>query len=144
MPLASFRAAGSDADAYYNLAFVYATQDQADKAKHCFQMALNADPTHSARARRCASFEEYDRAPPDMHEEEMYADDGVRYVPYVEQAEGSRSDQGVQQAGAHMPLPSSRDASRTNRALQMESRGLLNRNMQSQRNDAAAAQGGGE
>ncbi|MDX1944569.1 MAG: tetratricopeptide repeat protein [Pirellulaceae bacterium] len=138
LALENFKAAGSDADAYFNLAFVYAAKDQADKAKQCFQMAIGADPTHSRAREALRSFEEYDRTPPEQRDEEFYAEDGVRYVPYVE---GATSDGNVQAASAQMSLPSSRDVSRTSRALQMESRGLLNRNMQSQRNDSQSAPG---
>jgi hypothetical protein len=35
-----------------------------------------------------------------------------------------------------MPLPTSRDVSQATRALQLQSRGMLNRNMQSQRNES--------
>ncbi|MCO6456761.1 MAG: tetratricopeptide repeat protein, partial [Pirellulaceae bacterium] len=43
---AEFAEAGNESDAYYNLAFVYASQDQHDKAKACFQQALRVNPTH--------------------------------------------------------------------------------------------------
>lgn len=131
--LAHFQAGGTEADAYYNLAFLYASRDQAEKAKECFLAALNEDPTHGKSREALRSFEEFERLPKHMQEDDLLVDSRVKYVPYVEDGEtGLR----VQQTVADMPLPTSRDVSRTTRALQLESRGMLNRNMQSQRNDS--------
>ena len=102
-------------------------------AKACFQMALNADPTHHAARQALASFEEYEQRPEHMRDLDTLADDDVRWVPYVE---GGNSDAEV--APAVATTYGSRDASRVTRALHEESRGMLNRNMQSQRNDEPA------
>lgn len=128
-----FRSAGSEADAYYNLAFIYATQEQADQAKECFLMALNEDPTHGKSREALRSFEEYERLPEYLREDDMLAGGRVKYVPYIEGAgdDGSR----VQQAGFSASLPSSRDASQATRALQAHSRSMLSRSMQSQRGE---------
>jgi tetratricopeptide (TPR) repeat protein len=132
--LAHFLEAGTEADAYYNLAFIYASQDQADKAKQCFLEALNEDPTHGKSREALRSFEEFERLPAHMQEEEMLADGRVKYVPFVDESDASSPR--VRQVVADMPLPTSRDVSQKTRALQLQSRGLLNRNMQSQRNDS--------
>jgi len=132
--LAHFRAGGTEADAFYNLAFIYATQEQADKAKQCFLMALNEDPTHGKSREALRSFEEYERLPEDLRDDEVLAGGRVKYVPYVEGSDA----RGVQAAVANRPLPTSRDASQTTRALLNQSRGMLERNMQSQRNDEQA------
>lgn len=130
--LAHFMKAGTEADAYYNLAFVYASQEQGAKAKECFEMALNEDPTHGKSREALRSFEEFERLPAHLREDtEMLTDGRVKYVPYIE---GAGDQNAVQQAGG--ALPTSRDASQTTRALQLQSRGMLDRNMQSQRNDS--------
>jgi tetratricopeptide (TPR) repeat protein len=133
--LPHFQEAGSEADAYYNLAFIYATQDQAAKAKQCFLMALNEDPTHGKAREALRSFEEFERLPEHLRDDEMLAEGRVKYVPYIDG--GSDLEAGVRQAGLTTALPTSRDVSQATRSLQMQSRGMLNRNMQSQRNDAA-------
>jgi tetratricopeptide (TPR) repeat protein len=132
--LAHFHEGGTEADAYYNLAFIYASHDQAEKAKQCFLAALNEDPTHGKSREALRSFEEFERLPAHMQEDELLADGRVKYVPYVEDVEGG--SQRVRQTVADMPLPTSRDVSHETRALQLQSRGMLNRNMQSQRNDS--------
>jgi tetratricopeptide (TPR) repeat protein len=128
--LAHFKLANSEADACYNLAFIFAAQERVEEAKKCFQMALNADPTHDAAREALASFEEFDQLPDHMRNLDTLADGDVRWVPYVE---GGSNESQVVQAGAS--TVTSRDASRVTRALHQESRGMLNRNMQSQRND---------
>lgn len=132
--LAHFQAAGTEADAYYNLAFIYASHDQAAKAKECFLAALNEDPTHGKSREALRSFEEFERLPKHMQEDDLLADSRVKYVPFVE--DGDLSTPRVRQTVADMPLPTSRDASQATRSLQHQSRGMLNRNMQSQRNDS--------
>lgn len=129
--LEQFRAAGSDADAYFNLAFVCASQDRIQDAKVCFQKALIADPTHTRAREALTAFQEYDALPPDMRESRMtqYADDGTKLIPHVE-----AQDSFVQQASGEVSLPSNRDASRTTRALQLRSRGG-NRSLAGQTNE---------
>jgi Flp pilus assembly protein TadD len=58
-----FRKAGSEADAQYNLAFIYAAQERPMEAKICFQTALGTDPTHRRAREALSSFEEYDQMP---------------------------------------------------------------------------------
>jgi tetratricopeptide (TPR) repeat protein len=135
--LAHFKLANSEADAYYNLAFIFAAQERVDESKECFQMALNADPTHRPSREAIASFAEYEQLPDHMRDLDTLADSDVRWVPYVE---GGNSQSEVVQAGGE--TVTSRDASRVTRALHHESRGMLNRNMQSQRNDEPAADAG--
>jgi Flp pilus assembly protein TadD len=127
--LAHFKLANSEADACYNLAFIFAAQERVDEAKECFQMALNADPTHRPSREALASFADYDQRPEHTRDLDTLADGEVRWVPYVE---GGSGETDVAQAGGE--TVTSRDASRVTRALHQESRGMLNRNMQSQRN----------
>jgi Flp pilus assembly protein TadD len=129
--LVHFRKAGSEADALYNLAFIYAAQDRVSEAKECFQQALNADPTHRPAREALASFSDYEDLPEHMRETDMLVDSRTRWVPYVE---GENDSTEIAQTAA--TTVTSRDVSRVTRALHEDSRGMLNRNMQSQRNDA--------
>jgi tetratricopeptide (TPR) repeat protein len=128
-----FRKSGSEADAQYNLAFIYAAQDRVDEAKRSFQLALARDPTHRRAREALASFDEYERLPVDLRNVDDLATDGVRYVPYVE---GANSDGGDTATAAN----TSYTASRAAHALYNESRTMLNRNMASQRSDELAKQ----
>ena len=121
--LDQFKAAGSEADAYFNLAFVCASQDRIPDAKTCFRKALTVDPTHQRAREALTAFEEYDALPPNLRElrDTQYADGNVRYVPHVE-ADGSY----VAQAAGEMSMPANRDAGRATRELQMRSRGNRN------------------
>jgi tetratricopeptide (TPR) repeat protein len=120
--LVEFRAGGNEADAQFNLAFVYASQDRIDESKACFRQALALDPTHRRAREALASFEEYETKPQALREiDSDLAEKGGRWVPYQDPGDG-----GVQQAAAQTPLPSARDASKATRALQMQSRGLQN------------------
>jgi tetratricopeptide (TPR) repeat protein len=126
--LECFRKTGSEADAHYNLAFIYSAQERVADAKRCFQMALASDPTHRQAREALTSFEEYERLPADLRVvEDDLAADGVRYVPYIEGESAT--------AGEGEVANTSFTASRATRALQNESRGMLNRNMASQRTD---------
>jgi Flp pilus assembly protein TadD len=134
--LEQFKAAGSDADAYFNMAFVCASQDRIPDAKTCFRKAIAIDPTHTRAREALRAFEEYDALPPNLRElrDSQYVENGVRYVPHVE---GASDGSYVAQASAEMP--SNRDAGRVTRELHNRSRGLGNRNMSSARNDGSGS-----
>jgi tetratricopeptide (TPR) repeat protein len=140
---AEFSAAGSEADAYYNMAFVFAAQDLSQEAKLCFQRALDADPKHHRAREALASFEEYDRTPAHLRDRRELADDGIRYVPYIEEGDviAAGHDGQVQPAAAASGLPSNRFAGRATRSLQLQSRGLLSKHMQSQRQSPQKSEG---
>lgn len=131
-----FRKSGSEADAQYNLAFVYAAQERVEDAKRCFQAALSSDPTHRRAREALASFEAYERLPAHLRDLDVVSEDGVRYVPYIE---GQSQDEGSTASGSHEAAVSSYTASRATRALLRESRGLANRNMASQRAEDLAS-----
>jgi len=133
--LKCFRKCGSEADSQYNLAFVYAAQEQPAKAKACFEASLAADPLHKRAREALSSFEEYDRLPQHLKDLEEVADNGVRYVPYIEGSENGS----VRPASAEASVSTSLNANRAAQALHVESRGMLNRNMASQRADDMAA-----
>jgi len=116
--LVEFRAAGNEADAMFNMAFIYASQDRVDDSKACFRYALAIDPTHQRAREALASFEEYENKPAALRDQELdLAEIGGRWVPYKEAGEG-----GVQQASAQAPLPTGRDAGKATRALQMQAK----------------------
>jgi Flp pilus assembly protein TadD len=100
--LESFRRAGSEADAQYNLAFILATNDNIEAAKKCFRRALVADPNFTQAREALESFERYDRLPDDVRDEIRLADDGREWVPYLEGAShaGSQSQLGSSASGA--------------------------------------------
>jgi len=130
--LAHFRKAGSEADAQYNMAFIYASQERVAEAKECFEAALAADPAHRRAREALASFEAYERLPEHLRDLDALADSGVRYVPYIEGNEA-----GAQQAFAQERVATGMNASRASRALLLESQDMR-RNMASQRADEAA------
>jgi hypothetical protein len=106
----------------------------------CFEQALNADPTHRPARDALASFREFEERPEHLKNVETVSDDEGRWVPFVEgELDAPGANQGVVQASASGPV-TSRDASRATRALHVESRGMLNRNMQNQRADEWAAE----
>src|SRR5205823_987942 len=114
---AQFTKSGSEADAFYNMAFIFAAQELPTEAKGCFQQALTADPTYQPARDALASFEEFDRLPADQPKDTtLLAKDGVRYVPYVEgsnPADAPSGSSAVRQASANMPvtsMPTSRTA----------------------------------
>ncbi|MEX2025896.1 MAG: tetratricopeptide repeat protein, partial [Pirellulaceae bacterium] len=102
---AQFAAAGSEADAYYNMAFIFAAQNLTDEAKSCFQEALAADPSHERAKVALASFEDYDRLPDAPRGNEGELASGVRYVPYMEDPESGHGAAPVQPASASTNLP---------------------------------------
>lgn len=86
-----FRVAGSEADAYFNLAFIHASQERAEDAKRCFQRALLHDPKHQKALNALKSFA---RAELDPEGWDMPGDlivDGKRWVPYQESSSDTRS-----------------------------------------------------
>lgn len=130
--LEHFREGGSEADAQYNLAFVFAAQERPKEAKVCFQAALASDPTHRRAREALSSFEEYERMPAYLRDMHDVADNGVKYVPYIEGSESSE----ISLAGG---AATSYNASRVARTMHAEAQGLRNRNMASQRAEDMAA-----
>ncbi|REK22280.1 MAG: hypothetical protein DWQ42_17215 [Planctomycetota bacterium] len=113
--LASFRRAGGEADAQYNLAFVLASQDQVEAAQKCFHAALIADPAHEAAHQALAAFQRYERTPEALRDDFAAMGDG-RWVRFVE-AGGESS--GVVQASYSAPTSSSRSQTLQAQARQM-------------------------
>jgi tetratricopeptide (TPR) repeat protein len=95
--LEHFRLAGSEADAQYNLAFVYATQDKPEKATKCFQLALASDPTHEKSLKALRSFEKFESDPNAAAENAQFTVDSKGSIPFVE------DDSRVIQASGQQP-----------------------------------------
>jgi Flp pilus assembly protein TadD len=93
--LAEFRRAGSDADAYYNLAFVLTAKNRLEDATDCFRLALAADPGHEPSRRALESSGEREESPYALADNGPIIENGVRWVPYSEDGEAGL---GVQQA----------------------------------------------
>ncbi|MBN1912721.1 MAG: tetratricopeptide repeat protein [Pirellulales bacterium] len=107
--LAQFRRAGSDADAYYNLAFILASNEDPEGAKNCFRLALAADSTHEPSRRALESFERYERDPERRAGTDPVADDGVNWVAYEEDAQrATPADPAVRPATHEAPVPRTR------------------------------------
>jgi Flp pilus assembly protein TadD len=91
--LVEFRKAGSDADAYYNLAFIHASKEKVDEAKLCFRKAMLADPTHEKSREALASFERYERTPEELLDDVDITSQGSKqWVAYVEGMEKQNAD----------------------------------------------------
>lgn len=82
-----FAAAGSEADAHFNVAFIYASQGQVNEAKTCFQRALACDPTHEKASKALDSFSRYEENE-GLAIDDQYTADGRRWIPYLETADG--------------------------------------------------------
>ena len=83
-----FLRVGSEADAHYYTAFIYASQNKIDDAMLCFRRALASDPTHGKSSKALESFKRFEQNGEQMIDEE-YAADGRRLVPYIEDGNGN-------------------------------------------------------
>lgn len=92
--LDQFVAASGEDDAYYNLAFVYSTQQQFDKAKECFRRALQINPRHEQARLALGSFEQFEKNP-EMSTDEMLAatEKGGIWRPYKEEGQDGAVEQ---------------------------------------------------
>ncbi|NQU21694.1 MAG: tetratricopeptide repeat protein, partial [Candidatus Nealsonbacteria bacterium] len=99
--LEQFQRGGSEADAFYNLAFVHASQERSEQAKECFRLALASDPSHERSRRALASFQEYEKDPDAAGDFCGDAASG-RWIPYVE-GSGAIGSQAAQPAQPVMP-----------------------------------------
>lgn len=127
-----FSKAGSEADAHYNVAFLYASQDKVEEAKACFLRALSCDPTHAKASKALESFKRYEQNDGEMIDEE-YTADGRRLVPYIETVDGQPDVTAMTNFGIHhqvdsvMPgkhnIPGNREAGQATRQMMDSSRG---------------------
>ena len=121
---------GSEADAYYNLAFIFASQERPNEAKECFRKALAIDPRHQKAREALGSFAKYESLPDHMKETDEYIDgSGRKWIPFLEgQAQPTESLEGVvKQASAETPVPG-RDLRQLNQEMTQRMRtGTQNR-----------------
>lgn len=121
-----FLKVGSEADAHYNMAFIYASQNKIEDAKTCFRRALASDPTHSKASKALESFQRYEQNGGQMIDDE-FAADGRRLVPYIEDANGNPDVDAMANFGINrqvdsiLPgvhnIPGNRNAGQATRAL---------------------------
>lgn len=100
-----FSKAGSEADAHYNIAFIYASQNQVEEAKECFLRALACDPTHTKASKALESFNRYEQNGGAAIDED-YTADGRRLVPYMEDASGQPDFNGMANFGINHQVDS--------------------------------------
>ena len=86
--LAEFRRAGSDADAYNNLAFVLSAKGRDADANNCFRLALAADPDHEASRRALEASQGYQN-PNALAGDRPTVGKGGRWIPYNETADSA-------------------------------------------------------
>jgi len=82
-----FRHGGSEADAFYNMAFVLAGRDDVDGAKDCFRLALAADPSHVKARDALRRFDESKDGGGEIAGRGPAVEDGRRWEPYVERGQ---------------------------------------------------------
>lgn len=122
---AQFAKAGSEADAFYNVAFIYASNDNQEAATDCFRLALETDPTHEKARDALDAFAR------DARGQSIAPGDG-RLVRYDESEDGS----GTENAAFVGSLPDNRAAGAATRQLHHRARSSLNNRMSSQRNES--------
>ncbi len=120
--LEEFRHGGSEADAYYNLAFVLASRNDDEGAKNCFRLALAVDPTYEPARRALRNFEEARKDPEGLFDNNPIVENGIRWEPYVEEPEPVRSSNPVQAASHQTPATSGRVVPSTRPNTQTELR----------------------
>lgn len=120
-----FATAGSEADAFYNVAFIYASNNNSEAAVECFQMALEVDPTHAKARNAIQSFARDERG-------ESVDPTSGHMVRYDEHAHS-----GVAKAGFQTSLPDNRHAGAATRQLRKQSQGHMN-NVQTATNTGQA------
>ncbi|MDP6444243.1 MAG: tetratricopeptide repeat protein [Pirellulaceae bacterium] len=120
-----FTSAGGEADAFYNIAFIYATKGNDTAAQECFKLALDADPLHEKAKHALTAFQRDDAGDPTE-----FTDDNIRRVRYVEGEDQSIPTGQVQTP----PALSNRNVMDGSRALHARAQTLMQRRMASQRN----------
>jgi len=130
--LEQFRRGGSEADAYYNLAFIHASRDKTEEAKQCFYLALAVDPAHDRARQALASFEHFDADPRQATQDDPVVADGPGWIPYVE----DRQDDAPQQDQATAKATASADRGQT-QSLLKRARALVARRTAAQHDQGA-------
>lgn len=138
--LEEFEIAGGPADAYYNLAFVYAAQNQTKEAIACFQRSLETDPHHEKSQSALRSFTALEENP-NLASYDDFSDDGTLLIPFVENASSNNGaiaqsipqpaqSAPVRQAAFGQPLSNNRNAGVETRALQDRARSMMHQRME--------------
>ena len=125
---AEFKLGGGEADAYYNLAFVYAAQNQFEDAKGCIERTLILNPSHAQALRAKDTFQRARAG--SLVAMAPIGDTSRAWVPYVEGESNGQSESTdlphsttVTSGGPLMP---NRTAGARTRALQSQARRMMN------------------
>lgn len=125
---AEFKLGGGEPDAYYNLAFVHAAQNQFEDAKACIERALILNPSHVQALRAKDTFQRARDG--SLVAMAPFGNSRRAWVPYVEGGSNKQSDATdvlnsptVTSGGALMP---NRTAGARTRALQSRARTMMN------------------
>jgi len=134
--LEQFRHGGSEADAYYNLAFVRASHEEVEEAKECFRLALAVDPSHESAREALSSFEQYDNDPDALKNIDLVASDGAASVAYYEReaAESSETSEPASQDVAVSADDTGPSTRARNQSLLRRTRTLMSLRTNEQRN----------
>jgi tetratricopeptide (TPR) repeat protein len=148
--LDQFVAASGEDDAYFNLAFVYSTQNQFEQAKECFRRALQVNPRHEKSREALRSFEQFEKQP-EMSQEEMLASTEMsgHWQSYkeegsggnVQQANFNQADASQANAPAEGPETLTASSQSTRQQLQARASSLLQQRMSSMRENTADMHG---
>ena len=114
-----FRRGGSEADAFYNMAFILAGRDDVDGAKDCFRLALAADPNHQKARDALRRFEQSLQSEDQIAGTSRIMPDGRRWERYVEpgQARTPQPQAGPAQAASYNAPVAPKQASRPERVV---------------------------
>jgi hypothetical protein len=120
--LETFRRAGSEADAQYNMAFVLASKNDIEGAKARFHMALRADSSYAPARKALRSFEKSESDPELLAavDDDEFESDGRRMVPFVEDAGAADA-----QPNSNAAAKSSSSTGAKTHALQVQAREMM-------------------
>lgn len=126
--LAEFQKGGSEADAHFNLAFVYATQNENEKATACIERVLELDPDHKKARRALANFaavKQTGDVTPDAVDDKVR----TRWIPYIEGSgneDATSLDKIKTTDGSYQQVSPNRTAGNRVRRLQSRAEALMN------------------
>lgn len=141
---AEFKLGGGEADAYYNLAFVHAAQNQFEDAKACIERTLILNPSHAQALRAKDTFQRARDG--SLVAMAPFGDNSRTWIPYVEGESNEQSESThlpnsttVTSGGPLMP---SRTAGARTRALQSRARTMMNSSLNREQTSTLGSRAG--
>ena len=122
-----FRHGGSEADAFYNMAFVLAGRDDVDGAKDCFRLALAADPSHVKARDALRRFDESKDGGGEIAGRGPAVEDGRRWEPYVERGQPQAGPAQAASYNAPVASPNTKASRRVVPSTRPDTQALLRR-----------------